>query len=83
MPLNRLRRILQNDCTVRLDSSATIVQKVQQKIAARQARFQANGKQRKRPANPGWARTFRRIQRDPAFFAVVDLKGFSRRGGLG
>jgi hypothetical protein len=45
MPLNRLRRILQNDCTVRLDSSAGIVQKVQQQIAARQASFQAKGKQ--------------------------------------
>lgn len=45
MPLNRLRRILQNDCTVRLDSSARIVQKVQQQIAARQASFQAKGKQ--------------------------------------
>jgi hypothetical protein len=45
MPLNRLRRVLQNDCTVRLDSSAGIVQKVQQQIAARQASFQAKGKQ--------------------------------------
>jgi hypothetical protein len=44
MPLNRLRRILQNDCTVRLDSRATKVQKVQQRIAARQASFRAKRK---------------------------------------
>jgi hypothetical protein len=45
MPVNRLRRILQNDYVVRLDSSATMVEKVQRQIVARQASFQNKGKQ--------------------------------------
>lgn len=45
MPLNRLRRILQNDCVVRLDSSDAIVQRVRDRIATRQVTFQNKGKQ--------------------------------------
>jgi hypothetical protein len=49
MPLNRLRRILQNDCVVRLDSSDAIVQRVQERIATRQVTFQNKGKQHLHP----------------------------------
>jgi hypothetical protein len=45
MPLNRLRRILQNDYSVRLDSSDSTVWRVQAQIAARSIEFQNKRKQ--------------------------------------
>ncbi len=44
MPLTRLRQILQSQYSVQLDSSATTIQKVRDRIKARQAAFTRQGK---------------------------------------
>jgi len=52
MPLQRLRRILDSNFTVLVDSSAATIQRVQTKINARAATFQAKNKTAPQTKNP-------------------------------